>query len=103
VIRRECKAEIAKLKTPNSDVSVDLFVHYLTSAFFAVLIWRMDRRSRLTPSQIDEAFRSLVLPTRTRRSRIGRDKALILNFDFLFTALVEIAKQLFLEWRNLKI
>lgn len=63
LIRRECKAEIAKLKTANSDVPVDLFVHYLTSAFFAVLIWWMDRRSRLTPSQIDEIFRSLVLPT----------------------------------------
>ena len=63
MIRRECKAEIAKLKTANSDVPVDLFVHYLTSAFFTVLIWWMDRRSRLTPSQIDEVFRSLVLPT----------------------------------------
>jgi AcrR family transcriptional regulator len=63
LIRRECKAEITKLKTANSDVPVDLFVHYLTSAFFAVLIWWMDRRSRLTPSQIDEIFRSLVTPT----------------------------------------
>ena len=36
-----------KLKTANSDVPVDLFVHYLTSAFFAVLIWWMDRRSRV--------------------------------------------------------
>ena len=63
LIRRECKAEIAKLKTANSDVPVDLFVHYLTSACFAVLIWWMDRRSRLSPSQIDDVFRSLVLPT----------------------------------------
>src|SRR5260370_5002396 len=63
LIRRECRAEIAKLKTANSEVPVDLFVHYLTAAFFAVLIWWMDRRSRLTPSQIDEVFRSLVLPT----------------------------------------
>jgi AcrR family transcriptional regulator len=39
LIRRECKSEITKLKTANSDVPVDLFVHYLTSAFFAVLIW----------------------------------------------------------------
>jgi hypothetical protein len=36
LIRRECKAEITKLKTANSDVPVDLFVCYLTSAFFAV-------------------------------------------------------------------
>jgi hypothetical protein len=63
LIQRECKAEIAKLKTANSEVPVDLFIHYLTAAFFAVLIWWMGRRSRLAPSQIDELFRSLVLPT----------------------------------------
>ncbi len=63
LIRRECKAEIAKLKTANSDVPVDLFVHYLTAAFFSVLIWWLDRRSRLSPSQIDDVFRSFVLPT----------------------------------------
>src|SRR5260370_17429015 len=57
LIRRECKAEIANLKTANSDVPVDLFVHYLTSAFFAGLIWWLDRRSRFTPSQIDDVFR----------------------------------------------
>jgi Transcriptional regulator C-terminal region len=63
LIQRECKAEIAKLKTAKSEVPADLFIHYLTSAFFAVLIWWMDRRKRLTPSQIDEIFRSLMLPT----------------------------------------
>ena len=63
LIRRECKAEIAKLKTANSDVPLDLFVHYLTAAFFSVLIWWLNRRSRLTPSQIDDVFRALVLPT----------------------------------------
>ena len=102
LIRRECKAEITKLKTANSEVPVDLFVHCLASAFFAVLIWWMDRRSRLTPSQIDESFRFLGTPHNARRSRIGRDKALILNFDFLFTPFVETAKQLFLDWRNLE-
>jgi len=33
LIRRECKAEIAKLKTANSDVPVDLFVHYSQPGF----------------------------------------------------------------------
>jgi AcrR family transcriptional regulator len=56
LIRRECKAEIANLKTANSDVPVDLFVHYLTSAFFAVLIWWMDRRSRLTHHKSTRCF-----------------------------------------------
>jgi hypothetical protein len=63
LIGRECKAEIVKLKKAKSEVPVDLFVHYLTAAFFATLTWWLDRRSRLTPSQIDEVFRSLVLPT----------------------------------------
>src|SRR5260370_35317833 len=63
LIRRECKAEIAKLKTATSDVHVDLFVHYLTSAFFEVLIWWMDRRIGLTPAQIDELIRPVFLPT----------------------------------------
>src|SRR5258707_5763600 len=63
LIRQECKAEMLKLKTATSDVPVDLFVHYLASAFFAVLIWWLDRRSRLTPSQIYEDFRALGLPT----------------------------------------
>jgi hypothetical protein len=63
LIRRECKAEIENLKHSDSEVPVDLFVYYLTSAFLSVLIWWLDRRSRLTPSQIDGVFRSLVLPT----------------------------------------
>jgi hypothetical protein len=42
---------------------VDLFILYLRAAFFSVLTWWLDRRSRLTPAQIDEVFRSLVLPT----------------------------------------
>ncbi len=63
IMRRECKAEIQKLKKADSDVPVDLFVHYLVAGFFSVLTWWLGRRSRLTPFQINEIFRSLVLPT----------------------------------------
>lgn len=63
LIRRECKNEIQKLRKADSEVPVDLFVHYLTSAFLSVLTWWLDRRSRLAPKQINEVFRSLVLPT----------------------------------------
>jgi AcrR family transcriptional regulator len=63
IIRRECKAEIQKLRKTNSDVPVDLFILYLRAAFFSVLSWWLDRRSRLTPAQINNVFRSLVLPT----------------------------------------
>lgn len=63
IMRRECKAEIQRLKKADSDVPVDLFVHYLTAGFFSVLTWWLGRRSCLTPLQINEIFRSLVLPT----------------------------------------
>jgi AcrR family transcriptional regulator len=63
IIRRECKAEIQKLRKADSDVPVDLFIQYVRAAFFSVLTWWLDRRSRLTPSQINEVFRSLALPT----------------------------------------
>jgi len=63
IIRRECKAEIQKLRKTDSDVPVDLFIVYLRAAFLSVLTWWLDRRSRLTPAQINNVFRSLVLPT----------------------------------------
>jgi hypothetical protein len=34
IIRRECNAEIQKLKKADSDVPVDLFVRYLAAGFF---------------------------------------------------------------------
>ena len=63
LIRQECKAEIPRLKDASSDVPVDLFVHVLVSTFMSVLTWWLDRRSRLSPQQINEVFRSLVLPS----------------------------------------
>jgi len=63
LIRQECKAEIHRLKEASADVPVDLFVHFLASTFMSVLTWWRDRRSRLSPQQIDEVFRSLVLPS----------------------------------------
>ena len=61
--RRECKTGIQRLKNADSDVPVDLFVRYLTAGYFSVLTWWLGRRSRLTPPQINEIFRALVLPT----------------------------------------
>ena len=63
LIRRECKAEIQKLRKADSEVPVDLFVHYLTSALLSVLTWWLDRRSRLAPREINDVFRSLISPT----------------------------------------
>ena len=66
IIRRECKAEIQRLKKADSDVPVDLFVHYVNAGFFSVLTWWLGRPSRLTPLQINEIFHSLALPTINR-------------------------------------
>lgn len=63
LIRRECKAVMGRRKKTKPDVDPELFVHYVSAAFSAVLIWWVDRRSPLTPAQIDGVFRSLVLPT----------------------------------------
>jgi len=60
LIERECKAEIARLKKARSDIPVDLFVHYLTTTFFTVMTWWMDRRSGLAPAQMDEMFHEAV-------------------------------------------
>lgn len=63
LIRGECKAEIQKLRNADSEVPVDLFVHYLTSTFLSVLTWWLDRRGRLAPKEINDVFRSLISPT----------------------------------------
>ncbi len=39
IIREEVKAEIIRLRRTDSEIPVDLFVHYLNASFFAVLTW----------------------------------------------------------------
>ncbi len=63
LIRRESKSEIARLKTNNSELPAELFIQYLSWTFSSVLTWWIDRKSPLTPVQINEMYRSLVLPT----------------------------------------
>lgn len=40
----------------------DLLIHYIASTFILVLNWWIDSRSRLRPREVNELFRSLVLP-----------------------------------------
>ncbi|HKE60525.1 MAG TPA: TetR/AcrR family transcriptional regulator [Pyrinomonadaceae bacterium] len=63
LIRKECKSEIAKIRGANSDVPIELFVHFLAASFMTVLTWWLERNSRLSAQQINEVFRSLVLPS----------------------------------------
>lgn len=68
LVRRGCPEEMRRLQrsrpSPAEEpaVPVDLFVHWLTSSFMAVLTWWIDEESRLDPAEIDERFRALVLP-----------------------------------------
>jgi AcrR family transcriptional regulator len=50
--RSGCKAQIPP----------DLMAHYLASTFILVLNWWLDSQSRLRPREVNELFRSLVLP-----------------------------------------
>jgi AcrR family transcriptional regulator len=41
----------------------DLLVQYVTSTFIIVLNWWVESRSRLSPTEVNDLFRALVLPT----------------------------------------
>lgn len=43
-------------------IAPNLLVHYLASTFVLVLNWWIDSQSRLRPREVNELFRSLVLP-----------------------------------------
>jgi hypothetical protein len=40
-----------------------LLVQHVTSSFLLVLNWWVESRSKLSPAEVDEVFRALVLPT----------------------------------------
>jgi hypothetical protein len=48
-----------------SRIPADVFVKYIASTFTLVLNWWVENRSRLEPSEINDVFRALVLPTLT--------------------------------------
>lgn len=43
-----------------SKIPPELFVHYVASTFLSVLTWWIDRRTGMSPAEIDELFRALV-------------------------------------------
>lgn len=69
LVRRGSPAEMRRLerrrpaRSAEPEMPVELFVHWITSSFMAVLTWWIDEKSRLTPAEIDERFRALVVPT----------------------------------------
>lgn len=49
-------------KTPGP-MPPDLFVQYMASTFILVLNWWVESRSPLSPKEVNDLFRSLILPT----------------------------------------
>jgi hypothetical protein len=62
---RRVLSEIVKKElsvvSENDTVPQDLRIQFVVAAFHAVLTWLLERRPRLTPSQVDVMFRRLVL------------------------------------------
>ena len=72
---RQILSDLARkeLSASRNDGAIDreLVVHFVVGAFLSVLTWWLERRSRLTPAQVDAMFRRLVLngiapPIRTK-------------------------------------
>ena len=62
LVRRGCTTERQLRRQSKSDVPMELFVHYVASTLMTVVTWWVDRKSALSPAEIDAVFRSLVLP-----------------------------------------
>jgi AcrR family transcriptional regulator len=61
-VRRQCKLMKRTQKT-KSKLPLELFVHYLASTLLTVLTWWFDHNSPLSPEEIDDVYRGLVLPS----------------------------------------
>jgi len=62
VIREKAAFEFRR-KRKEPAIPLDLFVHFIASAFVSVMSWWLDAESPLPPEEIDSIFRALVLPT----------------------------------------
>lgn len=60
VLSEIVKKELATIHE-NDPVPRDLRIQFVVTAFLTVLTWLLERRPRLTPSQVDAMFRRLVL------------------------------------------
>src|SRR5262249_23581790 len=60
LIRRECAA-MKRLHRSKSKLPLELFVHYLAATLVTVMTWWIDHNSSLSPEEIDEVYRGLVI------------------------------------------
>ncbi len=67
LIRKKVGPEFRRLPEKSPAIPLDLFVHFIASAFSSVMSWWLDSEKPLPPSEIDAIFRALVVPTLAAR------------------------------------
>lgn len=67
LIKERAGSELRKSTTKGPNVPLDLFVHFIASAFVSVMSWWLDAEKPVPPAEIDAIFRALVLPSLASR------------------------------------
>ncbi len=62
IVWRELKLELRNRKSGNGVVSPELLAHFLVSTYISVLTWWLNSKNPVAPTEIDVAYRHLVLP-----------------------------------------
>ncbi len=62
IVWRELKLELRNRKSGNGAVSPELLAHFLVSTYISVLTWWLNSKNPVAPTEIDVAYRHLVLP-----------------------------------------
>jgi AcrR family transcriptional regulator len=62
IVWRELKLELRNRKSGNGVVSPALLAHFLVSTYISVLTWWLNSKNPVAPTEIDVAYRHLVLP-----------------------------------------
>jgi len=62
IVDREVRMEFRKRKRGNCPLSPELLTHFVVSTFISILTFWLNARNPVPPAEIDEAFRSVVLP-----------------------------------------
>ncbi len=65
IIRDEFTNEFRKRKRADSEVPLDLFIHFLAATFMSSLSWWLNQNNPLPPKKMDAVFRALVMPVIT--------------------------------------
>jgi hypothetical protein len=62
VVSREIENQLHLRKPAKSSVSTELLTHFLVSTYISTLNWWISSKNPLTPTEINAAYRQLVLP-----------------------------------------